>query len=70
MRKLLISLILLPMMMAAENIDVTSIRLAGPYPTTKPFMTDTLDTEGKRIDMDEVYLESLNPAPPPGRVPQ
>ena len=66
MRKLLISLILLPTMIAAENIDVASIRLAGPYPATKPFMTDTLDTEGKRIDLDEVCLESLTPVPPLG----
>ena len=61
MRKLLITLILLPTMMAAGNIDVTNIRLAGPYPVAKPFMTDTLDTEGNRIDLDEVYLESLTP---------
>ncbi len=58
MRKILISLIALPMMVAAENIDVTSIRLAGPYPTVKPFMTDSLDAEGKKIDMDELYMET------------
>ncbi|MBO7387905.1 MAG: hypothetical protein J6U15_08870, partial [Lachnospiraceae bacterium] len=58
MRKILISLIALPMMVAAENIDVTSIRLAGPYPTVKPFMTDSLDAEGKKIDLDELYMET------------
>jgi dipeptidyl aminopeptidase/acylaminoacyl peptidase len=47
---------ILPMMMAAETIDVTNIRLAGPYPMVKPFMTDTLDTEGKKIDLDEDFL--------------
>lgn len=56
MRKIFISLFVLPMMMAAETIDVTSIRLAGPYPMVKPFMTDTLDTEGKKIDLDEDFL--------------
>jgi dipeptidyl aminopeptidase/acylaminoacyl peptidase len=46
-------------MMAAENIDVNSIRLAGPYPTVKPFMTDTLDAEGNRIDLDDVYINAF-----------
>ena len=58
MRKILLSLIALPMMVAAETIDVTSIRLAGPYPMAKPFMTDSLDTEGKKIDLDELYMET------------
>ena len=57
MRHILLSLIALPLVVAAETIDVNKIRLAGPYPMTKPFMTDTLDTEGKRIDLDEVYME-------------
>ena len=61
MRNILFSLLFLPTMMAAETIDVSRIRLAGPYPMTKPLMTDTLDTEGKPIDLDEVYMES--PAP-------
>ena len=61
MRKLLISLLFLPALMAAENIDVTNLYMIGPYPTPKPFMTDTLDAEGKKIDLDEVYLESLTP---------
>lgn len=58
MRKILLSLIALPMMVAAETIDVTSIRLAGPYPMAKPFMTDSLDAEGKKIDLDELYMET------------
>jgi len=61
MRHLLYSLLFLPTMMVAETIDVTSIRLVGPYNIAKPLMTDTLDTEGKRIDMDEVMIESLSP---------
>lgn len=56
MRHLLLSLIALPALMAAENIDVNKIRLAGPYPMTKPFMTDSLDSEGKKIDLDEVFI--------------
>ncbi|MBR6032886.1 MAG: S9 family peptidase [Bacteroidaceae bacterium] len=66
MRHLLLSLIALPALMAAETIDVNKIRLAGPYPMTKPLMTDTLDTEGKPIDLDEVYMDSPLPAPPLG----
>ncbi len=65
MRKILLSLIALPMMVAAETIDVTSIRLAGPYPMAKPFMTDSLDAEGKKIDLDELYMET-----PPLQLPQ
>ena len=61
MRKLLISILFLPALMAAENIDVTNLHMIGPYPTPKPFMTDTLDAEGKKIDLDEIYLESLTP---------
>lgn len=56
MRHLLLSLIALPALMAAENIDVNKIRLAGPYPMTKPFMTDSLNSEGKKIDLDEVFI--------------
>ena len=56
MRNIFFSLIALPALVAAETIDVNKIRLAGPYPMTKPFMTDTLDTEGKRIDLDEEFL--------------
>ena len=59
MRHLLVPLFFLPVMMAAENIDVNSIRLAGPYPTVKPFMTDTLDAEGNRIDLDDVYINAF-----------
>ena len=61
MRNILFSLLFLPTLMTAETIDVNRIRLAGPYPMTKPLMTDTLDTEGKLIDLDEVYLESSAP---------
>ena len=46
------------MVMAAETIDVNNIRLAGPYPLTKPLMTDSLDSEGKRIDLDEAYMDA------------
>ena len=47
--------------MAAEEIDVTSIRLVGPYNIAKPLMTDTLDSEGNRIDLDEVMMDGLSP---------
>ena len=66
MRHLLFSLLFLPSLLAAETIDVTSIRLAGPYHINKPLMTDTLDNEGNRIDLDEVYMDSPLPAPPLG----
>lgn len=56
MRNILFSLFFLPALMAAETIDVNKIRLVGPYPITKPFMTDTLDAEKKRIDLDEVLM--------------
>lgn len=62
MRKLLLSLIVLPTMMVAENIDVKNIHMAGPFPTSKPLMTDTLDSEGNRIDLDNVYMEGPLPA--------
>ena len=58
MRQLLCSLFFLPAMMSAETIDVASIRLAGPYSISKPLMTDTLDNEGKRIDIDEVIMDA------------
>ena len=57
MRNILFSLLFLPNMLAAENIDINKIRLAGPYPMTKPFITDTLDNEGNKIDLDEVYMD-------------
>lgn len=66
MRHLLLSLIALPALMAAENIDVNKIRLAGPYPMTTPLMTDSLDSEGKRIDLDEAFMESPLPSFPKG----
>ena len=51
----------LPALMAAEEIDVTSIRLVGPYNIAKPLMTDTLDSEGNRIDLDEVMMDGAAP---------
>ena len=47
--------------MAAEVIDVTSIRLVGPYNIAKPLMTDTLDSEGNHIDLDEVMMDGAAP---------
>ena len=35
---------------SATTTDVTNLRLAGPYSTIKPLMTDSLDSEGNRID--------------------
>ncbi len=66
MRNILFSLLFLPALMEAETIDVNKIRLAGPYPIAKPFMTDTLDTEGNKIDLDEVYMDSPLPTSPKG----
>ena len=59
MRNILLSLCFLPLMAAAETTDITGIRLAGPYPIAKPFMTDSLDSEGNKIDLDEVFMDSL-----------
>ena len=56
----------MPLALAAETKDVNNIRLDGPYPITSPFMTDSLDSEGKRIDLDEVFMESPLPAPTSG----
>jgi dipeptidyl aminopeptidase/acylaminoacyl peptidase len=58
--------IALPLALAAETIDVNNIRLAGPYPMTTPLMTDSLDSEGKRIDLDEAFMESPIPSFPKG----
>ena len=52
--------------MAAETIEVDKILLAGPYPVSKPFMTDSLDSEGNKIDLDEVYMDSPLPTSPKG----
>lgn len=57
MRKLLLSMLLLSTIAGAENIDVTSLRMAGPYPVIKPVMTDSLDAEGKKINLDDLYME-------------
>ena len=43
----------------AEKTDINEIRLAGPYSTTKPLMTDTLDNEGNRIDIDNVLMDAF-----------
>ena len=58
MRNILLSLLLLlPLTAFAESTDITGIRLAGPYPVTMPFMTDSLDSEGNKIDLDEAFME-------------
>ena len=48
-----------PAMLAAETKDVTNIRLAGPYPTTTPLMTDSLDSEGNRIDLESTLMNAF-----------
>lgn len=53
--------IALPLNLMAETKDVTNIHLIGPYSITKPFMTDSLDSEGKQIDLDEVFMDSPVP---------
>lgn len=53
--------IALPLNLLAETKDVTNIHLIGPYSITKPFMTDSLDSEGKQIDLDEVFMDSPVP---------
>ena len=63
MRHLLFSLLFLPVVMAAENTDVTSVQITGPYQIAKPLMTDTLDSEGKRIDLDNLIMDSSLPQP-------
>ena len=60
----LLPLFFLPLALAAETADVGGIRLVGPYPVHKPFMTDSLNAEGNRIDLDEVYMDSPAPQPP------
>ncbi len=62
-----IALFSLPIMVSAETKDITDIRLAGPYSITKPFMTDSLDSEGKKIDLDEVFMESPTPTSTKGK---
>lgn len=59
MRNILFSLLFLPALMAAETIDVNTIRLAGPYPIMKPLMTDTLDAEKKHIELDDVLMDAF-----------
>ena len=56
-----LALFSLPLMASAETKDVTNIRLIGPYSITKPLMTDSLDSEGKQIDLDEVFMDSPVP---------
>lgn len=52
-----LALIALPIM--ANATDVKNLRLVGPYPTNKPFMTDSLDSEGNRIDLDNVLMDAF-----------
>ena len=52
-----LALIALPIM--ANATDVKNLRLVGPYPTNKPFMTDSLDSEGNRIDLDNVLVDAF-----------
>ena len=54
-----LALIALPAIMAAETIDVKNIRMAGPYSTIKPLMTDSLDSEGNRIDIESTLLDAF-----------
>ena len=72
MRNIFLPLCFLTLPLAAETIDVTGIRLSGPYPVVKPFMTDSLKSDGSRIDLDEVWLEQtterMTPQPPLGGV--
>ena len=56
-KKLTALLLAMPLILAAETIDVTTISIVGPYPTVNPLMTDTLDAEGKRINLNEVYMD-------------
>lgn len=57
--KTALSLLAIPVCMAAATTDVTNIRLAGPYPAANPFMTDSLDNQGNRIDMDNVLMDAF-----------
>ncbi|MBP5393014.1 MAG: S9 family peptidase [Bacteroidaceae bacterium] len=52
-----LALIALPIM--ANATDVKNLRLVGPYPTNKPLMTDSLDSEGNRIDLDNVLIDAF-----------
>ena len=57
-----IALLSTPVLSAASlptGEDLKSLRLAGPFPTTKPLMTDTLDNEGNRIDVENVLLDAF-----------
>ena len=53
------ALFFLPQMMAATTTDVNNIRLSGPYPTIKPLMTDSLDSEGNRIDIESTLMDAF-----------
>ena len=57
--KATLTLLALPALLAAATTDVTNIRLAGPYPAASPLMTDSLDTEGNRINLDNVLLDGF-----------
>ena len=54
-----LAMLALPAFLAAETKDVTNIRLAGPYPTIKPLMTDSLDSEGNRIDIESTIMDAF-----------
>ena len=53
------ALFVLPTVVFAENTDINEIRLAGPFSTTKPLMTDSLDSEGKKINIDDVLIDAF-----------
>lgn len=53
-----LALVSLPLMANAQP-DTVSLRMAGPYPVVKPLMTDSLDSEGNRIDLDNVLMDAF-----------
>ena len=53
------ALFVLPTLVFAEKTDINEIRLAGPFSTTKPLMTDSLDSEGKKINIDDVLIDAF-----------
>ena len=52
-----LALVSLPLMANAQP-DTVSLRMAGPYPVVK-LMTDSLDSEGNRIDLDNVLMDAF-----------
>lgn len=55
----LLALLALPTLITAATTPITQLWLVGPYPAAKPLMTDTLDTEGNRIDLDNVLMDAF-----------